>query len=82
MTQEHLPGIRPAPSSISVSAQYDWRSGWGVRFSWRLSGEPGFAHRDYDGLIGPELVDVIAAELEQLVGGREVSPSGGGDAAA
>lgn len=82
MTQQQLPGVRVAPSSFSVAAQYDWRSGWSFRLSWRSSVDVGFSHRDYDGLIGAELVDVLSSELEQLVGGGRDFPSGGGDAAA
>ena len=82
MTQQKLPSRRPAPSSIAVTAQYDWRSGWSLRFAWRASGDSHFSWHDYSTLSGPELVDVVASELEQLVGPRDEPASGGGAGAA
>lgn len=73
MTQETLTGMRVAPSAVTVTAQYHWRTGWSVRLSWRSAGPQGFQHRDYEGLTTPELVDVVGAELEQIVAGSPTS---------
>lgn len=81
MEQLRLPGVRIAPSALAVSAQYDWRSGWSFRLSWRASGDVCWSHRDYDGLSGPELVDVLSSELEQLASGGRTASSAGADAA-
>lgn len=80
MEQQVIPGLAIAPSAICVSAAYDWRSGWSFRLSWRASGSDGFSHRDYDGLTGPELVDVLSSELERLAlpSSTVASAEGGG----
>lgn len=81
MTQQRLPGVRTAPVGIAISAQWNWHSGWNARVSWRASGDQHWTTRDYCGLIGQELVDVLAAELEQLAGASRPAVSGGADGA-
>lgn len=81
MEQQPLPGVRTAPVAIAVSCQWNWHSGWSARVSWRASAQPGWTTRDYSCLVGQELVDVLAAELEQLAGLGRSRPSAEGDAA-
>ena len=57
-----------APTGVTVTCSYHWRSGWNTRIS-RLPGADGrWEHRDYEGLATDELLDVVAAELARVLG--------------
>jgi len=74
MTLENPLPIGIAASHIYVSAHYDWRTGWHLRASSHPVGHLQPPAHDYEALSGPELVDVVLAELElrlNLPNGRD-----------
>lgn len=63
------PLLRPATVSVSVTATWDHRTGWSTRTTHRRAGESHWRRSDeYDRLTTPELIDVVAVELEAALG--------------
>lgn len=65
MAHESPLPIAIAASHVYVAAHWDWRTGWHLRVSSHPVGPLQPPACDYESLSGPELVDVVQAELER-----------------
>lgn len=60
---EQLRIIEAAPSAVTMTCHYHWRTGWSLSVSVPVAGEARWATRQYDCLSTSELHDVACAEL-------------------
>lgn len=58
----------PAFDVINVSMAYDWQSGWTMKVSGRRDGLEGWEKEMYELMSTPELGDVLATVIFQMLG--------------
>lgn len=64
---DQLRMVEVAPSAITMTCSYSWRTGWSLHVSVPVAGEARWSTRSYDCLSSQELHDVACAEMARAL---------------